>query len=134
MAENLSETRQQPTVQQQVAPIIRDVAIVWILTFFGGFVAGFALAGLPGTAQRLASAAAVSNLLFGTVGFTIAGYLAPPGRWRHLGFVVVGCWLAALTNVIFFHFSIHQWIVSVIFLIPMAGLGGVISTVLRKGA
>ena len=100
----------------RVGPIIRDVIIVWILTAMGGFVAGLATGGPQGDAQRFMLAVTVSNFLLGTVAFTIAGCLAPPPRWRHLGLVAAGAWLTGLLNVVFFHFTVPQWIGSAIFM------------------
>ena len=102
MDENSSENGL-PRVEERlrVGPIIRDVVIIWALTFMGGFVAGVALGGLPGQAQRLAVAVGVSTWLFGTVGFTIAGCLAPPDRWRHIGFVALGVWIMSPLQIAF---------------------------------
>jgi hypothetical protein len=133
MAENLSES-DHPNVEERlrVGPIIRDVIIIWILTSMGGFVIGFALAGLPDAKVREAGAYAVSNLLFGTLGFTIAGFLAPSRKWRHLGIVAIGVWFTSLINVMFLGVSVPQWIGGAIFLAIFMGLGGAISNVLRR--
>lgn len=114
-------------------PIIRDVIIVWVLTSLGGFVVGVASSGKAShdTPQSL-TALAVSNFLFGTVAFTIAGCLTPLKRWRHLRFVAVGAWFASLINVVFFGVTIPQWIGGAIFMAIIMGLGGAISFVLRR--
>jgi hypothetical protein len=122
-----------PTEQRvRVGPIIRDVAIVWVLTAMGGFVAGIATGGLQRDAQRFMLAVAVSNLLLGTVAFTIAGCFAPPRRWRHLAIVAVGAWLTSLINVMFFGVGIAQWIGGAIFMAIIMGIGGAISYVFKR--
>jgi FtsH-binding integral membrane protein len=133
MAENLSES-EHPKVEERlrIGPIVRDVIIIWILTSMGGFVIGFALAGVLGAKEREVGAYAVSNLLFGTLGFTIAGFLAPSRKWRHLGIVAIGVWFTSLINVMFLGVSVPQWIGGAIFLAIFMGLGGAISNVLRR--
>jgi hypothetical protein len=70
MAENLSETGHPRDEERlRVGPIIRDVIIIWVLTYMGGFVIGFAFAGLPDAKTRAVGAYAVANFLFGTLGF-----------------------------------------------------------------
>jgi len=135
MAENVSETAQpNPRVDEglRIGPIVRDVIIVWVLTSMGGFVVGFAMPAPHRDAQQYALALAVSNILFVTAGFTIAGCLAPPKKWRHLAFVALGTWLTSIINIVFFDTSIPQWIAGAIFLAVVMGLGGAISTVLMK--
>lgn len=116
----------------RVSPIIRDVVIVWLLTAMGGFVVGVVAGGPPRDAQRYMLGLAVSNLLLGTVAFTIAGCLAPPRRWRHLGFVAFGAWFTSLINVVFFGVSIPQWIGGAIFMAIFMGLGGAISYLFKR--
>jgi hypothetical protein len=115
----------------RVIPIVRDIAIVWVLTGIGGFVVGFATAIATGGAskdsQHYLLAIAVSNLLLGTIGFTIAACLTPADRWRQLGIVAVGVWLTSLVNVFFAGFSIVQWIFGAISIAVMMGVGGSIS-------
>ena len=123
-----------PPPEQRVrfGPIVRDVIIVWVLTAMGGFVAGVATGGPQRDAQRFMAAVMVSNLLLGTVAFTIAGCLAPPGRWRHLAFVALGSWLTSLINVVFFGVTIAQWIGGVVFMAVIMGVGGGISYVFKR--
>lgn len=122
--------------QVRVGPIIRDIVIVWVLTAVGGLVAGVATGGPERDAQRFMLAVAVSNCLLGTVAFTIAGYLAPPARWRHLYFVALGAWLTSLINIVFLDFSILQWIGAAIFMAMFTaiimGIGGAISYLFKK--
>lgn len=122
-----------PTEQRvRIGPIIRDVIIVWVLTAMGGFVAGVATGGPQRDAQRFMFAVMVSNVLLGTVAFTIAGCLAPPGRWRHLGFVALGAWFTSLINVVFFGVTIPQWIGGAIFMVIVMAIGGGISYVFKR--
>ena len=126
---------QQPPLTNQglrVALIIRDVVIVWVLTAMGGFVAGVATGGPERDVQLYLLAIMASNLLFGTIAFTIAGCLAPPGRWRHLSFVALGVWLTSLVNVVFFAVTIPQWIGGAIFTAILMGLGGAISYAFKR--
>lgn len=74
----------------------------------------------------------ISNLLLGTVAFTIAGCLAPSPRWRHLGFVALGSWLTSVINVLFFHVTIPQWIGSAFFIGIIMSIGGGISCLLKR--
>jgi hypothetical protein len=115
-----------------VGPIIRDIIIVWVLTAVGGFVIGVVTSGLQLDVQKAMLALMVSNLVLGTVAFTIAGCLAPPNRWRHLGFVAFGAWFTSLINVVFFGGSISQWIGGAIFTAIIMGIGGAISHVFKR--
>jgi hypothetical protein len=103
--------------------VLRDVAIVMVLTFFGGFVIGIASAGR----ELSISAIAVSNLLFGTIGFFIAGCLTRHEGWKHLFLVTALVWLCSLVNVIFFHVAIQQWAAAIIFIFMTMAIGGGVS-------
>jgi len=129
------QTPPPPATPQRVRilPIIRDVVIIWILTAMGGFVVGLA-SGPSHDAERFMMAVAVSNFLLGTVGFTISGCLAPPGRWRHLALVALGVWLTSLINVILFGFTIPEWIGVAVFTGITMGLGGSISYIFKREA
>jgi hypothetical protein len=121
---------QPPPPEQRTRPgaILRDVLIIVALTFIGGFVVGVAA---PPRSSRGMLAIAASNLLLGTVGFAISGRLAVGSRWRHLAYVGLCVWLAGLLNVVFFGFSVDQWLVSIIAVALMMGLGGAISYVFK---
>jgi hypothetical protein len=113
-----------------MGPIIRDIIILVVLTFLGGFVAGFAR-GQSSDAQ-FGLAIAVSNLIFEIVGFTISGCLAPPGRWRHLALVALGAWLVSIFNVVFFNVNIVLWMASVVTMAATMGIGGAISYLFKR--
>jgi len=112
--------------------VLRDVAIVFGLTFLGGFVVGFTVSVLRRSGSNYLYAIVVSNLLLGTLGFVISGCLAPPNRWRHLLLVAFGVWLTGLINVVIAHVSIGQWVGSLLAVALMAGVGGAISYVFKK--
>ena len=122
-----------PTEQRvRIGSIIRDVIIVWVLTAMGGFVAGVATGGPQRNAQRFMLAVMVSNLLLGTVAFTIVGCRAPPGKWRHLAFVALGAWFTSLINVVFFGVTIPQWIGGAMFMAIIMAIGGGTSYVFKR--
>lgn len=107
--------------------VIRDVLIIFALTFLGGFVAGFATA-LAGSAIEFnIMAIAVSNVIFMVVGFTISGALAKENRFKHLLHVAIGVWLSSLINVAFFGTTLANWVFSIAFVIIAMGIGGALS-------
>jgi hypothetical protein len=126
-----SQTPQPPEPQPvQIGGVIRDIVIITVLTFIGGFIVGFS--GGAKNPQMFAIAVAVSNFLMGIIGFIISGCLARHDRWRHLTYVAVGVWLAGLINVVFFGFSFGLWILSIVFIAIMMGTGGAISYIFKR--
>jgi hypothetical protein len=121
-----------PQPRLRPGPIVRDIAIVFLLTALGGFVIGIATGGPSQDSQRFMLAIAASNLLLGIVGFTIAGCLAPPARWEHLGVVAFGVWLAGLINVAFFGVTLTQWMGSAILAAVIMGAGGALSYAFKR--
>ncbi len=121
----------EPPVRQGVrwGAVLRDVAIIYVLTAVGGFVVGIA-ASLIHFAPTLAIA--LSNLVFGTIGFIISGYLVKGKRWPHLAWVGVGVWLSGLINVFIFGFTIVQWLFGIIAVAIMMSLGGGLSYFFRN--
>ncbi len=113
-------------------PVLRDVAILFGLTFGGGFIIGVAV-GNPSENDRARTAIAISNIIFLIVGFTMAGCLVPAGvRWRHLGLVAVGAWLCGLINVVLYGTTIPLWISSGIFIALLMGIGGALSYIFKR--
>jgi len=108
--------------------LIRDIAIIWILTAFAGFVVG-----IMGTEnERFMLAIAVSNMLFGIVGFCISGCSAKVNRWRHLNHVALGVWLTGLINLAIGPSAFTSWLYGIIAIYIMMGLGGVASYLFVK--
>lgn len=99
--------------------VIRDVIIIVVLVAVGSFIVGVIV---PATL-----AIALSNFVFGTLGFIISGCMAGANRWRHLPWVGLGVWLAVLINVFAFGFGIKQWLLSIFAVAIMMGLGGGLS-------
>jgi len=110
--------------------VARDVVIVWVLTAIGGFIVG--LSGASSSSDRYIFAIAASNLLLGTIGFTVAGCLTPANRWSHLSWVALFTWLSSIFNVLFLGFSFGNWVASLTFIALMAGVGGAISLLFKK--
>ncbi len=105
--------------------VARDVAIVFVLTFLGGLVVGFTSSLTGGEVNVLAIA--LSNIIFGTVGFTISGCIVKINRFRHLYQVALGVWLLSLVNVALGLVDIQQWLVSILSVLLMMGMGGGLS-------
>lgn len=111
--------------------LFRDVIIIFLLTFLGGFVIGMAAAGTGGGIPR--GAAAVSNIVFCIVGFTIAGCMAKTHRFRHLLHVAVGVWLLSFVNVLAFPTRLVHWLAGAIVIVITMLIGGGISVIFVRG-
>ena len=105
--------------------VARDVGIVFVLTFLGGLVVGFTTSLMGAEVNILAIA--LSNIIFGTVGFTISGCIVKTNRFKHLYQVALGVWLLSLINVAFGMVDIQQWLVSILSVLLMMGMGGGLS-------
>jgi hypothetical protein len=110
--------------------VVRDVAIVFGITFLGGFIVGFAASLSGGEVSTLALA--VSNIIFGTAGFTISGCLAKIHRFRHLFGVAAGAWVVSLVNVALGAVTLQIWAASLLTILAMMGLGGAVSFLFVK--
>jgi len=110
--------------------VLRDVAIVFGLTFVGGFVIGV-VGGLRGEPVNVL-VLGVSNLITATIGFSIVGSLTREKRWAHLAVVAVGAWLTGLANVALGTTNIFQWVAGIFFVAATMGVGGAISCLIRK--
>lgn len=106
--------------------IIRDVAIVWSLTFLSGVIVGFLVAQNQLPAQSRIAGLALANGIFSVVGFTIVGALARKDRFKHMARVCVVAWLVGLTNVIFGSVFKH-WLLSLLFLFTAMLIGWALS-------
>lgn len=107
---------------------MRDVIIVTVFLFIGGFIVGFATQGMFTKESAL-----VASLLLGTLGFCFCGCLAIENRWKHLFIVASGVWLVnMLWELLPKQFSMLAWVLSIfIIFIPMV-IGGALSLILVK--
>lgn len=137
MDENPYESPKHVLTEGSIAPggpnvrwlaVLRDIALIWLLTFAGGFVVG--MAGATGDTFILAIAA--SNLLLTTVGFTIAGCLAKQDRFKHLFLVALGLWFTSLVNVLSPAVSLVQWAASIVAILVTMAIGGGLSFLFVK--
>jgi hypothetical protein len=116
--------------------ILRDVAIVWGLTFLGGFVIGFA-AGFTGAAQDPArmlifrEVGIVLNAVLAVTGFVIVGCLKGGNRWQHLCIVALLAWASGLLNLLFGETPV-QWMLGLPFVFIYMAVGGGISYLIRS--
>src|ERR1017187_3938829 len=115
--------------QFKIWPVLRDVIIVTMLTGLGGFIVGFA--STEHNSPLYVYSLALSNSLFGIIGFTISGCLAVGNRWRHLAIVAAIVWAVSIFNVIFFGITIIQWAASAIAVAIFALIGGGISLLFK---
>ena len=112
-------------------PVFRDIGIVFGLTFFGGCIAGAWGATTAANPAGILLAVAASNLICGTIAFTISGVLATPPRWRHLFFVGLGSWLLSIINVFAFGVPVQQWMMGAIAMAITMGAGGGLSYIFK---
>lgn len=107
--------------------ILKDVAILWVLTFIGGLILGVGLgaAGVQGPSGQIAIG--LSNVLFSIVGFCISGASAKINRFNHLIKVAIAFWLINAINIVVVHVSITQWVSSLPITLIAMGIGGGIS-------
>ena len=144
MGESESGTSKHGPIQADqtstIKAIARDALIIFlVLTVLGGIVVAIARGDSPNP-TRARIAAAAFYVLFGIVGFSISGYLAPRRRWIHLLSVTVCVWLLTsawvlhVTDIMQLSFSISAWFVflSGVYLLVAMGIGGALSFALKK--
>lgn len=112
-------------------PIVRDVTIIWVLTLLGGMVVGAAGSRQNTETVWTTTGVALSNVLFGIVGFCISGCLAKGNRWKHLGYVALFVWLTSIVNV-FLGLPFEQWLSAVYVPFLLMGVGGGLSYLFNR--
>jgi hypothetical protein len=105
--------------------VARDVSIVFGLVLVSSFAAVQIVQGMGGEVTPLVIG--LSNIFWGTVGFTISGCLARVQRFKHLFVVAVGLWLASFVNVAMGLTPVQFWAVGFFLILLMMGLGGGLS-------
>lgn len=114
-------------------PIIRDFLLIQLLTGMGGFVVGVATGGPERDPTRYQDGLNVATVLLSTLGFTISGVLAHERRWRHLVTVSLLVWLSDI-YMVFFGTSVTKWILNIVFVGIMVGLGGAASYLFKRNS
>jgi hypothetical protein len=120
-----------PTDRIRPLFVLRDAGILFGLTFIGGVIIGIAY-GITGHKSAPLAAIGISNFFFMIVGFTIAGSLTVDGRWKHLWFVALVCWLGSLVNVLFFGISVAHWSLAGCAIVIAMGIGGGVAALFFK--
>jgi len=110
--------------------IARDVSIVFGLVVASSFIAVKIIEGTGEEATPLVIG--LSNLFWGTVGFTISGCLARVQRFKHLFMVALGLWLLSFVNVAMGMTPLPIWVVGFLLILVMMGLGGGLSYLFVK--
>jgi hypothetical protein len=105
--------------------VARDVSIVFGLVLVSSFAA-VQLLELRGE-EATPLVIGLSNIFWGTVGFTISGCLAKVQRFRHLLMVAVGLWLVSFVNVVMGLTQAQVWAAGFLLILMMMGLGGGLS-------
>jgi hypothetical protein len=115
---------------------VRDVAIIILLSFFGGFIGGFVLGVAKiNEPEVMTLVIAVISIVSTVAGFWIVGCLnkeAPKERFSYLGYVGISVWLFGLINILVGLSSITQWVLSVIFVLICLAIGGGLSLLTCK--
>ena len=109
--------------------VLRDACILIGLTALGGFAVGLAY-GLEGGKTPPLWLIGISNLLMGTIGFTVCGCLVPVGRWRHLSAVAATVWAFSWVNVWLFGMPPSGLVFAIPVLVAMMLVGGGLSALL----
>lgn len=102
--------------------LVRDICIIFLLTFIGGFLVPFA----PTAIKQNPYIGATVIILLGAIGFCIAGCLTKVDRFKHLGMVFLGAWFSGVINVIIGQ-PLSMWLASSVSVAYMAILGGGLS-------
>jgi hypothetical protein len=105
--------------------VARDVSIVFGLVLVSSFAAVQIVQGMGEEVTPLVIG--LSNIFWGTVGFTISGCLAKVQRFKHLFMVAVGLWLVSFVNVAMGLTPVQFWAVGFFLILLMMGLGGGLS-------
>ena len=113
--------------------IIKDSVIILLIIFIGTFVL-VAILKSTGAQKLPANTIAASNILLGSVGFTISGLSTKANRFTHMLKVALVVWLIGSMNVIFLQTTVSQWFTSIPFILIMMAVGTAVSYTINKFA
>ena len=105
--------------------VLRDIIIIWVLTFLGGFFVG--LTGVRGERGQLAIS--VLAILLMIVGFTISGCIVKVNRFKHLFVVALGVWITSIVNIFLGISDLVTWILCIITIVFSMLIGGALSLI-----
>jgi FtsH-binding integral membrane protein len=115
---------------------VRDVAIVILLSFVGGFIGGFILGVARINEPEIVTIViAIISIVSTVAGFWIVGCLSKKStmqRFNYLGYVGISVWLFGLINILIGLSNITQWVLSVIFVLICLAIGGGLSLLTCK--
>lgn len=112
-------------MQCKLIAIARDVSIVFGLVVASSFVAAQIIEAMGQEVTALVIG--LSNIFWGTVGFTISGCLAKAQRFKHLFMVAIGLWLVSFVNVAMGMTPLSAWVAGLALILVMMGVGGGLS-------
>jgi|APGre2960657444_1045066.scaffolds.fasta_scaffold04659_2 hypothetical protein len=113
--------------------VFLHAATIWLLSFGGGVVVGFAKGAGQMSTNSYFILLAASNLISLTLGGVIAGLSVPRLELgRHLQAVGLLLWISGLVNVALGALNFVQFILSVLFIVIFLALGAWISGFINK--
>lgn len=109
---------------------LRDAAMIYVITLFGGFVEGFtgAMAG-----QESPSTSKAMSIVTFVLGFTIVGCSTKHERSKHLPVVALLVWLVNLSNVPLGFKTFPDWVQSILLFMLYMLIGGAFSYIFVRG-
>lgn len=111
---------------------VRDVAIIILLSFFGGFIVGIVKIN---DLETYTTIIAIISFITTTAGFWIVGCLSKKSamqRFNYLGYVGIVVWLFGIINILIGLSNITLWALSSIFVLICLGIGGGLSLLTCK--
>ena len=113
--------------------ILRNSIIVFGLSALGGMVIGITIA-FSGVQNIPFAAIAISNIIFGIVGFFICGCITPQERWKYLSYTAITVWVFSLVNLLFAagKLTLINWFIGLPVTFIFMLIGGGISTLFVK--
>ena len=110
--------------------VLRDAAIIFGMTFVGGFAAGLVTGALYRSSPPLLVIGLV-NLGAGIAGFAIDTCLTPRDRLRHLARVGFVVWIMSLLNLLLGPTNMVAWLFSSLVIAVMLLVGLAIGTAIK---
>jgi len=107
--------------------VIRDVIIITICYFIGGYIVSYATEGYAEDVFVLIYSSAL-----GSLGFCLSACFTPKDRWRYLRVVTIGVWLTVYFPFLIITPYLVTWLLSVLMILIMMFTGGALSFIFVK--